>query len=210
MKGDYAQETYSSSSRGVASKMLFQDQFEMLPNFEIRSRSTMTGIVNRSSWFVQQKCSLSERFGKHRHDIKSRHDNNEMISHFHKDRHNISTILRYQSYKQDYRNLSVSSMKINGFADSIYITDWSERENVSFWYTLHTYHLPIWHVSVEAFHLWSRWYGKKVNFLGIGVGSCLVVWLSRKMICSMVLNDPSARRFTTRDVFSFDEGQGLL
>lgn len=34
-------------------------------------------------------CSLADRFGKHRHDMKSRPDNNELAKHFHKD-HDLS------------------------------------------------------------------------------------------------------------------------
>ena len=40
---------------------------------------------------VETGYSLAKRFGKHRRDIKSRPDNNELASHFHKD-HNFDDL----------------------------------------------------------------------------------------------------------------------
>ena len=37
-------------------------------------------------------CTLAKRFGQHRHDIKSRPDNNELAGHFHQDDHDLDDL----------------------------------------------------------------------------------------------------------------------
>ena len=37
-------------------------------------------------------CSLAKRFGQHRHDIRSRPDNNELAGHFHQDGHDLDDL----------------------------------------------------------------------------------------------------------------------